>query len=167
MKDINIQNDIQVAGTLINYYFNCKRQCYLMFYHMNIGQDHFLLDLGRFYHEQFEDKQKLIIDNIIAIDKIQKDFVIEYKKSNSNTMGTKYQLLFYLYILKQHGINKKGLIKFKENKKNIEVILTEQEEKNLKKIIQQIKELIKQPAPPKPIYKTKCKKCAYFDFCFS
>ena len=54
------------------------------------------------------------------------------KKKNSSESAAKAQLLFYLYTLKQKGVIKKGILKFKENRDDIKIELTPENEKYIK-----------------------------------
>ncbi|MBD3363132.1 CRISPR-associated protein Cas4 [Candidatus Dojkabacteria bacterium] len=155
-------------GTLINYFFHCKRQCYLHAHKLKTEHTSDLVKLGKYYHKEFEEKdedKKMI--NGVKIDKIEGDYLIEYKKSNSDVKASEYQLLFYLWKLKQAGIIKTGKLKFKDNRDDKEVNLTLEKEKELEMIIQKIKTLINSDQIPPVINKRKCRKCAYFEFCYS
>lgn len=78
--------------------------------------------------------------------------------------------LYYLKILKSKGIIRKGRIevieKNKQNKSFIEVELTEIEEKELDKIVIKIKELLENDEIPPVLNESKCKKCAYYAYCY-
>ena len=89
---------------------------------------------------------------------------------DSDIEAGKWQLLFYLYKLKQKGIIKKGRLevfeKKKGNKKRYEVVLDSKSEKELLRILDDIKKIISISKPPKPVFENKCKKCAYYEYCF-
>jgi CRISPR-associated exonuclease Cas4 len=159
---------MKVNGTLIHYYHFCQRRCYLHAHNIKSEHTSDLVKLGKYYHHEFEeedDSDKFI--NGVKIDKIQGDYLIEYKKSNSDTKAAVWQLLFYLWKLKQVGINKKGLLKFKENRDDKEVVLTEEKEKQLERIVEEIQSLVDSEKLPPVINKRKCRKCAFFEFCYS
>jgi CRISPR-associated exonuclease Cas4 len=126
--------------------------------------------IGKILHEINEDRIDEVSFENIKVDKITKDYVIEVKKSDSDVKSAKAQLLFYLYTLKQKGIIKKGRLevfeKNKQDKKRFEVILDEENEAEIKKIIQEVKTIIEQKEPPIAVFQTKCKKCAYYEYCF-
>ena len=79
-------------------------------------------------------------------------------------------VLYYLKILKSKGIIRKGRLevieKNKQNKSFIEVELTEIEEKELDKIVIKIKELLENDQIPPVLNESKCKKCAYYAYCY-
>lgn len=160
-----------ITGTLINYYFHCKTQCYLHANRLNLEDNSEDVRIGKVLHQIKEQKSKqaeITIDNI-KIDKITKDYLVEYKKSDSDPEAVKWQVLLYLYKLKQKGVEKEGKIEYFEKSKNskTEIIkLDEQNEKELLNVLENIEKLINEPSPPKPIFENKCKKCAYYEYCF-
>ena len=161
-----------ITGTLINYYFHCKTQCWLHANRINLEDNSEDVRIGKVLHEINEEKNKnteISIDNI-KIDKITKEYLVEVKKSDSDIEAVKWQVLLYLYKLKQKGVDKKGKIEFVEKnrqKKKIHYVeLDEVNEKELLEILEEIKTLINQPKPPEPILERKCKKCAYYEYCF-
>ena len=145
-----------------------------LFYH-NIQSEHTSqnVQIGKYYHEQrHEDKPHTEVEfDGIKVDQIQWDTVIEYKKANTHPESAKYQLLFYLWKLKQKWIVKKWKIIFKENKWSIDIELDPASEKDLLQKIEEIKTVLTQSTPP-PVLWTQskphktCKWCSYFDFCY-
>jgi len=162
----------QITGTLINYYFHCKTQCWLHANRINLEDNSEDVRIGKILHELQEEKSKkgeISIDNI-KIDKLTKDYLVEIKKSDSDPEAVKWQVLLYLYKLKQKGVVKKGKIEFieknRQNKKVHYIELDEVSEKELLEVLSSIEELINLPKPPKPVFKRHCKKCAYYEYCF-
>lgn len=156
-----------IRGTLINYFFHCKRQCYLHAHNIKSEHTSELVKIGKYYHQEFEtevEEDKFI--NGVKIDKIQGDYIIEYKKSHSDELAAEWQLLFYLYKLKEVGIIKKGKLKFKENRDDRDILLTPEKEKELLQIMNQIETLITFDNIPPVINSRKCKKCAFYEFCY-
>ncbi|PRR77948.1 hypothetical protein CLLI_20430 [Clostridium liquoris] len=163
---------MKVNGTLVNYYIHCKRQCWLHSNRINMENNSEEVKVGKAIHELKKEqgkKTEVAIDNI-RIDKITKDYLIEIKKSDADIEAVRWQLLFYLKILKDKGIERRGKIevieKKKENNKIIYEELNEEIEKELKIIVKGIEELIDLPKPPNVIFENKCKKCAYYEYCY-
>jgi len=158
-----------INGTIVNYYIHCKTQCWLFANKINLEDNSEDVRIGRVLHEIDETKVDEVSFENIKVDKITKDYVIEVKKSDSDIEAAKWQLLFYLYILKQKGIIKKGRLevfeKNRQNKKRFEIVLDEENEKRLLEIIKDIENLLNSPMP-KPEFQSKCRKCAYYEFCF-
>ena len=161
-----------ITGTLINYYFHCQKQCYLHANRINLEDNSEDVRIGKVLHQINEDKSKkaeISIDNI-KIDKITRDYLVEIKKSDSDTEAVKWQVLLYLYKLKQKGVDKKGKIEYieknKQDKKIEYLELDEENEKELLMICEKIETLINSETPPSVKFENKCKKCAYYDYCF-
>jgi len=161
-----------ITGTLINYYFHCQTQCWLHANRINLEDNSEDVRIGKVLHEINEAKGKkteISIDNI-KIDKITKDYLVEVKKSDSDPEAVKWQVLLYLYKLKQKGVEKKGKVEYIQtnNQKNkIDYIeLTEENEKKLHRVLDDIQNLIDKKSAPSAKFANKCKKCAYFEYCF-
>ena len=161
-----------INGTIINYYFHCKTQCWLHANRINLEDNSEDVRIGKILHEIKESKSKkaeISIENI-KIDKITKDYLVEIKKSDSDIEAVKWQVLLYLYKLRCKGIEKKGKIEFIEVKKQAKKIhyinLDEKNEKELLEVLKKIEDLIIQDTPPPPIFENKCKKCAYYEYCY-
>ena len=119
---------MKVNGTLINYYFHCKRQCYLFGNRLNLEDNSENVKIGRAIHEnQAEGKEnsEISIDNI-KIDKLTKEYLVEIKKSDADLEASKWQLLYYLRCLENKGIYRKGKLQCVEkNKSENKVIYVE------------------------------------------
>ena len=96
-------------GTIINYYFHCKRQCYLFANKLNFEDNSELVKIGKEIHLNKSENKKnseIKIDNIV-VDKITDKYLVEIKKSDADKEAARWQLYYYLYILKKKGIVKK------------------------------------------------------------
>ena len=47
-----------INGTIINYYFHCKRQCYLFYNRLNLEDNSEIVKIGRAIHDDLEEKRK-------------------------------------------------------------------------------------------------------------
>jgi len=159
-----------INGTIINYYFHCKTQCWLFANRLNMEYNSPKVKIGKALHKIHKKRVKEVRFNRFSVDKITKEYVVEIKKSDSHLESGKWQLLFYLYQLKKKGVNKKGRLevfeKNRQKKKRFELILDREKEKRIERIISDIKELLSKEYPPEPIFKKKCLKCSYYDYCF-
>lgn len=94
----------------------------------------------------------------------------ETKKSDADIEAAKWQLLYYLKILKSKGIIRKGKLeiveKNKQNKSTIIFDLTDELEQKLNLIEKEIIELIDDNNVPEVIKDKKCKQCAYYAYCY-
>lgn len=140
---------MNINGTLINYYFHCKRQCYLHGNRLNLEDNSEEVKIGKAIHEQRasgSDNTEIAIDNI-KIDKITAEYLTEVKKSDADVNACQWQLLYYLKVLKEKGIVRKGKLEFveknKADKKVVMVELTDETENELKQYEHDIELLIK------------------------
>lgn len=162
---------MKVNGTLMNYYFHCKRQCYLFGNRMNMEDNSEEVKIGKAIHEERAEQAntEIAIENI-RLDKLTAEYLTEVKKSDADVEASKWQLIFYLKVLKEKGIERKGKLEFaeknKKDKKTIVVELTDDEEKKLQQYIQEIEELLMQEKIPPVLNKPQCKKCAYYEYCY-
>lgn len=163
---------MKITGTIINYYFHCKRQCWLFANRINLEDNSEDVRIGRVLHELKSENSKnseISIDNV-RIDKLTEDYLVEMKKSDADIEAVKWQTLYYLKVLKSKGIEKRGKIEFveknKQDKKVIYVDLTKNEEKELMELENCINTLISQSYAPEVLNKSKCKKCAYYEYCY-
>ena len=159
-------------GTIINYYFHCKRQCYMFAHRLNLEDNSEIVRVGKAIHEdkaKSSENSEIKIDNI-ALDKINSKYVVEIKKSDSDIEACKWQLLYYLKILKDKGIERKGKLEFieknKTDRKIIFIEINEEIEKELNEHISKIEELLSKDELPTVINKSACKKCAYYEYCY-
>ena len=163
---------MNINGTIINYYFHCKRQCYLHGNRLNMEDYSEQVKIGKAIHEERAENKnntEIAIDNI-RLDKLTKEYLTEVKKSDADAEAAKWQLLYYLKVLKTKGVIRKGKLEFAEkNKKDKKIIiieLTDEVEKELGKYIDEIEQLLNQDRIPECINKSTCKKCAYYEYCY-
>ncbi|URZ02295.1 CRISPR-associated protein Cas4 [Clostridium felsineum] len=163
---------MKINGTLINYYFHCKRQFWLHGNRINLEANSEDVRIGKILHElksEGKNNTEISIDNV-KIDKLTDEYLVEIKKSDADVEAVKWQVILYLKILKDKGIERKGKIEFdeknKQKKKIIYVELTEALEKELEKLELEMKELLEKDMPPKNYEVKKCKRCAYYEYCY-
>jgi CRISPR-associated exonuclease Cas4 len=158
-----------ITGTLIWYYYVCKREVWLMAREITPDQDFPSLEIGRAIHEIFyaNFKKEISIEGA-KIDLIEKEdrVICEVKTSSRYLEAAKFQLAYYLYRLKEMGIRCSGLITIPKEKKRIKVILDERIERKLIETFDEIKKIVSSEKPPPQVRIPYCRKCAYKDFCW-
>ncbi len=160
-----------VNGTLINYYIHCKRQCYLFGNKLTMEDNEENVLIGRAIHKEraTQKNTEIAIDNI-KLDKLTREYLTEVKKSDADIESARWQLLYYLYVLKQKGVVRKGRLEFvekkKQAKKTLIIELTDDIEKQLLLYTKEIENLLQQDKIPEPLSDSKCKKCAYYQYCY-
>ena len=162
---------MRVNGTLVNYYFHCKRQCYLHGNRLNLEDNSEQVKIGKALHEEKNEKDntEIVLDNI-RLDRLTNEYLTEMKKSDADIEAAKWQLLFYLKVLKDKGIIRKGKLEFIEKGKKSDKVmffeLTPEIEAELQKHVDEIECLLEQSKIPEILHKAKCKKCAYYEYCY-
>lgn len=158
-----------VTGTLIWYFFICEREVWFMSREITPDQDFESLEIGRAIHETFYSDFK----KEVALDGMKLDFikrremiVCEVKTSSKFIEAAKFQTLYYLYRLKEYGINAKGEILIPRERKRIEVSLDVEAEEKLLKVFEEIRRIIRAEKPLPPVRIPFCRRCAYKEFCW-
>ena len=164
---------INISGTVVNYYYHCKRKCYLFANRINLEDNSEDVRVGKVLHEikamdSNNNSSEVKIQNI-SIDKVTDKYVIELKKSDSDIKAARIQILLYLSKLKEKGIKRQGKLMFNERntKEKTEIItLDEEAENELNKCINNIHKLLENKMIPEAKLIKGCKKCAYYEYCF-
>ncbi len=160
------------TGTQVAYFVVCPTKLWLFSHFLTRESESDLVALGALLQESAYSRAEkdVLIDQKISIDFIRKGEKIilhEIKKSQKLEKTHEYQMLYYLYYLKNlKGIEAEGIINYPTKRKVKKVVLTPEKEKEIKKILENIRKIISLSSPPKPQRKSYCKRCAYFEFCF-
>ena len=158
-----------ITATQINYYFVCHRELWFFSHQVNMEQNSELVALGKLLHENsYKREDKEIQIGPIKIDFIGRDRIIhEVKKSPSIEEAHSWQVKYYIWYLKQLGVeNLKGEIDYPKLKKRTEIELSVEDEVKIKEILKNIQEIINSEEIPKVINKNICKKCSYYELCY-
>jgi CRISPR-associated exonuclease Cas4 len=160
------------TGTHINYYFICRRKLWLFSHGVQMEQTSDTVLLGKLIDESsYERKDKGIdMDGTIVIDWIDNRTGVlhEVKKSDSMEDAHKWQVLYYLWYLKQKGVTGvKGEIDYPKLKQKVEVTLTPDSETKLLEVMKDAESIAGQALPPDRINKKFCKTCSYFELCWA
>ncbi|WP_297897368.1 CRISPR-associated protein Cas4 [Methanobrevibacter sp.] len=163
--------NFKINGSQINYFFICKTKLWLFSHSIQMEQESDTVSIGKQLHENTYKREKdYLIDNLINVDFIKKRKNIEIhevKKTPKMEKSHEYQLLYYMYYLKnEKDINNIiGYIDYPKIRKKIKFKLTLEKEEEIKNIIQEINEIINSEIP-KPKKLKICRKCAYFELCW-
>ena len=159
----------RITGVMIYYYFVCRRKLWYFCHEINMESENEDVQIGKLLDESsYERSEKHIqINGEINIDFIKDHQELhEIKKSKSIEQAGIWQVKYYLYYLKEHGV--KGLkakIDYPLLKQNVIVELSEDDEIKIKNVIQKIISIKKQEKPPMMKRTKLCSKCAYCDLC--
>ena len=147
----------------MNYYIHCPRQCYLHAHKLNMKNNSEDVKIGKVLHEEKykdDDNGEVAIDNI-KLDKITKEYLIEAKKSDADAEASRWQLIYYLHVLKEKGMDGKGELEFiqkNKEKKVVVVELNEEIEAELFNKMKEIQKLIQNQKVPDIMERKHCEK---------
>ncbi len=163
---------MNITGTLVWFYKICPREVWMMARNIVPDQKDENIDYGRFLHENtYQRNEKEVVFGNVKFDvifKTKNKLVIgETKKTSKYEEASKYQLAFYLQVLKNAGIHADGQLLYPEEKRRVDVILTEKLEDELEQIKQKIIEIAESEQAPQPRKNPFCKNCGYREYCFS
>ena len=163
--------DFSVNGTLIWYYYICKREVWLMAHNINPDQDNPYIDLGRLVHESSykREKKEIQFDNVkmdVITDGDDRIVVAEIKKSSRFEKSATMQLAFYLSKLKDAGVDASGELRFPTEKRREKVELSDEIIKELNSVRYDIMSIVSMDIAPKPEKCKYCSPCGYNEFCW-
>lgn len=161
-----------VDGTLIWYYYICKREVWLMYRNIVPDQWNENIDLGRFLHEKFfnREKKEILFGNIkldFVSYKNNKIIVSETKKSSRFLLSSKMQLMYYLRELSKTGIKAEGVLHFIDEKRTEKVNLNYADLEELNRAEIEIEKIIQSELPPPVVEINFCKNCGYREYCYA
>ena len=159
-----------ITGTQINYYFVCHRKLWLFSKGIHMEHESDTVFQGKLVGEQtYERRRKEIaIGENIVIDGFDanKGVIHEVKKSRAVEKAHIWQTKYYLYILKKLGVTATGEIDYPLLRRTENIQLSEENEKEIEKTLEDINKIIRSPKAPGLRNKTFCRKCAYYEFCW-
>ena len=157
-----------IRGIEVHYYEVCKRKLWLFNRGIGMETESDRVLEGYVLHQQAYSQLEKNWAPLpeIKIDAVDHDVIREVKMTCRMEKADRLQMLYYLYLLKERGIRKKGLLSYPKEKKTVEVILDEMGERLVKKALAEIHHILQGSVPPVQ-KKPYCSKCAYRDFCFS
>lgn len=169
--DDNFQR-AKITGTMIAYYIVCKRKLWLFANHITMEKYSDLVDIGRLISEttfKREKDKEIMIGDTLKVDflKLGDSIVVhEVKKSRKLEDAHIWQVKFYVYYLKNLGINcSSGVIHYPKLMRKIDVNFTEDDKHKIENFHLEINSLLNMKIP-QPIKRGYCKNCAYYTFCY-
>ena len=95
----------------------------------------------------------------------ERKVIHEIKKSDKVEHAHIAQVKYYIYLLEQRGIT--ALLEYPKLRKTEEVKLLPGEEKEVERWEKEIERIINEEEAPGVINSRICKKCSYYDYCYS
>lgn len=169
-KEKFMENDIRVTGVMFYYNFICKRKLWYFSHNISMEQNSEDVEIGKLIDKNTykREKKQILIDGVINIDFIDGNKVIhEVKKSRAISEAGIWQLKYYLYYLRNKGVEGvTGLIDFPVLKKRERININKDDVIEIEKKLEEIKEVVKMPLVPSKIDSGICKKCSYYELCY-
>ncbi len=161
-----------ITGTLVWYYAICPREAWLMAHEIEPERDFDLLAEGRLNQEaHYKRATKELALPGMRLDQVRREgdrlIVSEVKKSSRFLPATRLQLGYYLWRLAEEGMEASGEILVPEERKREVLELTPELRAEVEDLVERIKTLVREPAPPPAKKIPFCKRCAYAEFCWS
>lgn len=165
---------MQITGTHFNYYMVCHRKLWLFANNIQMEQSSDLVYEGKMIHENSYQQRSSKYEEI-AIAGIKIDYfdtknkiIHEIKKSRKLQESHVWQVKYYIYILEQNGIEGvTGVLEYPKERKTEEVLLSNPDRERIKELLADIDKIIHSDNCPRELNQAKCKKCSYYDFCYS
>ena len=160
------------TGTHVNYYFVCQRKLWLFAHGLQMEQTSDTVYTGKVVDQSSYERQEkgFDIDGVINIDWIDSrtGIIHEVKKSNKIEKAHEMQVLYYLWYLKQKGVE--GIsceIDYPLLRQRTTVRLTPEKEHELCEALSGIQMTVGSEAPPERMNRRFCKKCSYYELCWA
>ncbi len=164
--------EVHIVGSYIQAYIICPRQAWLMARQICPDEDNEYLELGRLINRQaYGRERKEVALGHLKIDVVRrggKDLIIgEVKKSSRAREAARMQLAFYLYELREMGVEAEGELLFPEERRRERLVLDEALAREVEDLNARVRALIFRDKAPLPERTRFCGKCAYAEFCWA
>lgn len=163
-------NPEQVNGVMLQYYEICHKKLWYFVHSIQMEQNSETVSIGRELHDTSYQRtkiQEVELDGIVKFDRVEGEYICEIKKSKAVKQSHISQMKFYLWYLKQKGIDKfKGKLLYPLNKQTEIIELTSEDEEYISDAIQNICLIVNQKYPPRVKKMKICKSCSYEELCW-
>ncbi|MDQ3683001.1 MAG: CRISPR-associated protein Cas4 [Bacteroidota bacterium] len=164
---------MHLTATHINYFHICHRKLWLFGNGINMEHTSDTVAEGKLIGETtYPQRPEKYTEIEIGGSKIDfydaKNKVIhEIKKSDKAEEAHEWQVKYYIWLLKQNGIEgATGILEYPKLRQTKEVTLTLTDGIYLQTIIKQISAIVESEQCPPVINSKICKRCSYYDFCY-
>lgn len=160
-----IDDQIYFSGIQVYYYFVDPKRLWYFSHYITMEHNSDLVEIGRIIVSEFYKREKKEIQiGRIKIDFIKRSLEVhEVKKSSKFKEASRWQLIYYLWVLKNLGVNCTGILNFPKERKIEKINLTPEMEKKLLEILNDIKIIVELPKPPNTYLSSRLKNSPYFE----
>jgi CRISPR-associated exonuclease Cas4 len=165
---------LNVSGTMVSYYFTCKRKLWLFAKNIDMEQSQpttdliigKLLNFERFKRERHKEIE--IEDCVIDFLTFRGEIIVhETKKSKKFEEAHVWQTKYYMFVLRKYGLNvNHGVIHYPKLMRKLEVNFEDGDEEKIQNALIEIKQMVSSKIPPPVLNRSFCKKCSYYELCY-
>ena len=161
---------MKVNGVMVQYYVACKRELWFFGNKINMDYESDDIKIGKIVHRaSYPREEKEVAFENAVFDFIKNEegtYIFEIKKSSRLEEPAKYQLYYYLWFANKNGSHAKGEIVYPRERRKEELVLSEEINEEIEKIVADIPNVINMKQPPPAVKKPYCKGCAYYNLCW-
>jgi len=176
----------RIGGMLIGYYVLCPRKAWLSMRGLLMEQESEAVALGRLVGQtSYARREKELMVTATAPDgtplvgkldgaQLDAGVICETKRSPKAADAHRWQLRFYLWLLKLDGVTGPGgdpligRLEYPSQRQTDTVRLTPEHETRLEEMVAALSDLVKQPTPPPRLDRRSfCRTCAYEELCYA
>lgn len=162
------------TATQITYLHLCHRKLWLFSQGLNMEHQSALVAEGKLLHD-YSYKRRAVRWRELAIEGIkidhydaQQQVIREIKKSRKKENVHIAQVKYYLFVLERNGIAvRQGILEYPLLRETEEVWLSDEDRQVIPGWEEEVERIVGQSECPELVKKGICKKCAYYEFCFS
>jgi CRISPR-associated exonuclease Cas4 len=157
------------TGTEVGYFFICRKKLWWFHNGVEMERENERVQIGKIVHENAyaRKKKEITIDGKIVLDWQEDGVIHEVKLSNKMESAHEFQLLYYIYFLKQKGVeNLTGQIDYPKLRQTQTLVLTEEKETELIETLRAMRRITEQKRAPPVEYMKICNSCAYAELCW-
>lgn len=162
-----------ITATHINYYHICHRKLWLFANGINMEHTSDTVTEGKLigentYTDRASKYSELQLDGVkIDYYDARNKVVHEIKKSDKMEAAHEAQVKYYLYKLKQLGVEgASGILEYPTLRHTSQIEITDEDIIDIQRWEVEILEIISREEMPGVIDKPMCKRCSYFEFCY-
>ena len=157
------------TGTEVGYFFICRKKLWWFHHGIEMERENDRVKMGKLVHETAyrREKKEISIDGKIVLDWQSDGVIHEVKLSDKMESAHEFQLLYYIYYLKQKGVeNLTGQIDYPKLRQTQIVELTAEKEVQLIAALQEMDKIISLDVPPEVEFMKICQSCSYAELCW-
>ena len=162
------------TGTHFNYYQICRRKLWLFANGINMEHTSDTVYDGKLIHQSSYPQRAERYEEI-AIEGIKVDYfdakrrvIHEIKRSDKVEKAHEWQVKYYIYVFERNGIEGcTGLLEYPTMRQTLPVELTDSDREEIRRMEQEITDIIESDNCPPLVKKRLCKSCSYYDFCYA